>query len=70
MRRTLSFRPRISPIAEPGRWVAAASLGLMLLIMFFDALGSLGMLRYDRDEPRAIVSASVGNPSYETESRP
>lgn len=44
MRRTLSFRARASLIAEPGRGVALASAGLMLLIMFFDALGTLGSL--------------------------
>lgn len=41
MRRSLSFRARVSLIAEPGRGVAIMSLGLMLLIMFFDALGTL-----------------------------
>jgi hypothetical protein len=41
MRRTLSFRGRTSLIAEPGRGVAITSLGVMLLIMFFDALGTL-----------------------------
>jgi hypothetical protein len=44
MRRKLSFRGRASLIAEPGRGVALASVGLMLLIMFFDALGTLGSL--------------------------
>jgi hypothetical protein len=42
--RRLSFRTRATPIAEPGRGVAIASMGLMVLIMFFDALGSLGAL--------------------------
>jgi hypothetical protein len=41
MRRTLSFRARATRIAEPGRGVAIMSLGLMLLVMFFDALGTL-----------------------------
>jgi hypothetical protein len=40
----MSFRARTSLIAEPGRGVAFASLGMMLLIMFFDALGTLGTL--------------------------
>jgi hypothetical protein len=31
-------------IAEPGRGVAVASLVLMLLIMFFDTLGSASAL--------------------------
>lgn len=44
MRRTLSFRARASLIAEPGHGVAIASLGLLLLIMFFDTLGSFGTL--------------------------
>jgi hypothetical protein len=70
MRRTLSFRRRISPIAEPGRGVAAASFGLILLIMFFDALGSLVTLRYDSGEARAIAAVSVGNPPYAEGSRP
>ena len=42
--RRLSFRTRAVLIAEPGRGVAIASLGLMFIIMFFDALGSLGTL--------------------------
>ena len=42
--RKLSFRARVIRIAEPGHGVAIASIGLMLLIMFFDALGSLGTL--------------------------
>jgi hypothetical protein len=37
-------RGRVSLIAEPGSGFAIASLGLMLLIMFFDALGALGKL--------------------------
>ncbi len=41
MRRTLSFRGRASLIAEPGHGVAIASVALMFLIMFFDALGTL-----------------------------
>jgi len=44
VRRTLSYRSRASLIPEPGRGVAIASLGLMILIMLFDALGSLGTL--------------------------
>jgi len=40
MRRSLSFRSRATLIAEPGRGVAIASLGLMLLILFFAGLGS------------------------------
>jgi hypothetical protein len=40
MRRSLSFRSRASLIAEPGRGAAVASLGLMVLIVLFGALGS------------------------------
>jgi hypothetical protein len=42
--RRLSFRARAIRIAEPSRGIAFMSLGLMLLIMFFDALGILGTL--------------------------
>jgi hypothetical protein len=44
VRRTLSFRARTSLIAEPGRGIAIASLGLMLLMMLLDTLGSLAAL--------------------------
>jgi hypothetical protein len=40
MRRSLSFRSRASLIAEPGRGAAIASLGLMVLIVLFRAIGS------------------------------
>ena len=42
--RRLSFRKRAVLIAEPGHGIAIASLGLMLIIMFADVLGSLGTL--------------------------
>jgi hypothetical protein len=40
MKRSLSFQSRASLIAEPGRGAAVASLGLMVLVVLFGALGS------------------------------